>query len=209
MVDNEAFGNGVSFVEGGLDDRFGPLLDNISDRFVEADETTSTQQVQQAKHAEAMVQQKEVALQGEFPMHLYPPRGSQTFDMRRNLRLVGPTVLATLIDYTLPEGIQGFWRAYSLYSDVPAGINAMWTVYLNDQPCFPFHGDPLNNFKITLALGIDLSSEIDALLELKGGDHIKVVGELSAPVAAPGAAIAFRMKGWFIAKALDMVRRGG
>jgi len=206
---DEYVGNDISFVEGDLNDRFEPSLDTMGERFEEADEAAEQKSQVQPQQAAQVVELKESGLQGEFPMHLYPPRGSQTFDMRRNVRLVAPSVLTTLIDYTLPEGIQGFWRTYSLYSDVPAGVNAQWTVFLNEQPCFPFHGDPLNNFKITLALGIDLSSEIDALLELKGGDHIKVVGELSAPVAAPGAAIAFRMKGWFVAKAIDMMRRGG
>jgi len=141
------------------------------------------------------------------PIHLEPPRGCRTFDLRRNARLTNPTLSATLVDFTIPDGYFAIWRSYSLYSDVAVGITAEFLMTVNDNPVFPYHGNTENSFKKDLALSPDLSEEIDALLELKEGDNIKIVGTVSAnPVSVN---IAARAKGWLIIKSDEELRNLG
>jgi hypothetical protein len=145
-----------------------------------------------------------------FPIHLYPPRGSVTFDIRKsvNLTLVAPVVLtATLIDWTIPQNCIAIWNGYSLMCDSPAGVTASWTLTVDGTPVFPYHGDSLNSFKKTLALSTDLSVLIYALKELRGGQRIVVTGSFdSLPVAST---IAARISGWIISERIEIVGGAG
>ena len=143
----------------------------------------------------------------EFPVHLFPKRGAETFDIRTSFALTPPTKTIVLIDWIIPSGAIGFWRFYSLFSDVPAGTTARWNFQVNGTEVFKFHGDSTLQFQKNLALGNDLTGEIDALQELKENDHIIVTGTISAAV---NATIAARIKGWIVTDpTMQRMRTGG
>ena len=141
----------------------------------------------------------------DFPIHLYPPRGSQTFDVRKAVTLTNPTVSASLIDFVIPDGIVGFWRSYSLYTNTQTGTTSLFDIRINGNIAFKYHGDSLSNFEKNLALGVDLTTEIDALQELQAGDRITVSCTISAPPpAGVPATIAARAKGWLITDRIEL-----
>ena len=143
----------------------------------------------------------------EFPLHLFPKRGAETFDMRSSFNLTPPSTTVTLIDWTVPKGAIGFWRAYSLFSNVPAGTNAYWNMQVNGTEVFKYHGNPTNDMIKDLALGNDLSSEIDAMQELKEGDRVIVQGTITAAVIST---ISARIKGWIVTDpTMRRMRTGG
>ncbi len=156
----------------------------------------------------AKAQKQHIKYVEDFPIHLYPPRAAQTFDVRRSVSLTNPTVLATLIDFTIPERIVGFWRSYALFVNTQVGTTAIFDIRINGNVAFKYHGDSLAGFVKNLALGQDLTSEIDALQELQAGDRITISGTLSAPppVGVP-ASIAARIKGWLITDRIELKGR--
>lgn len=141
----------------------------------------------------------------DFPIHLYPPRGCQTFDIRRAVTLTNPTISANLIDFTIPEGVVGFWRSYCLFTNTQTGTNSLFDIRINGNIAFKYHGDSLSNFEKNLALGGDLTTEIDAMQELQAGDRVTVNCTISAapPVGVP-ATIAARAKGWLITDRIEL-----
>jgi hypothetical protein len=141
----------------------------------------------------------------DFPIHLYPPRGCQTMDIRGAVTLTNPTVTAPLIDFIIPDGIVGFWRSYCLFTNTQTGTNSYFDIRINGNIAFKYHGDSLNNFAKNLALGSDLTTEIDALQELQAGDRITINCTISAPppIGVP-ATIAARVKGWLITDRIEL-----
>ena len=131
-----------------------------------------------------------------FPPHLFPPRGSITVDIRESFNLSAPNTGITLIDFEVPIGMLFMWRSYSLFSDVPKGVEAEWLIKVNGVSAFKYHGSSINNFRKTLALGQDLSSEIDALQEIAGGSKITFEGTVTS--SAIPITIAARIHGWLI-----------
>jgi hypothetical protein len=146
-----------------------------------------------------------VKLIEDFPIHLYPPRGCQTFDIRRAVTLTNPTVSGNLIDFIIPEMVVGFWRSYCLFTNTQAGTNSLFDIRINGNTAFKYHGDSLSSFDKNLALGVDLTSEIDALQELQAGDRITIDCTISAPppIGIP-ATIAARAKGWLITDRIEL-----
>lgn len=143
----------------------------------------------------------------EFPLHLYPMSTCETFDVRKNVLLTTPDLSADLIDYEIPKGSIAVWRAYSLFTNCPSGITATFDVLKNGIKAFKYHGDSLNDFKITLALSNDLSQEIDALVWLRGGDRIQVRATLSANPTS--ANVGARIKGWLLTDNMQLPRAIG
>jgi hypothetical protein len=145
-----------------------------------------------------------------FPIHLYPPRGASTFDIRKSvgLTLTLPLVYsAVLIDWTIPQDKVVIWNGYSLFSDCAAGVTAEWTLTVDGNPVFPYHGDSLNGFKKTLALSTDLSNLIYSLIELRGGQRIVVTGSVdSLPTSCT---ISARIVGWTISKKIQVMGGAG
>lgn len=131
-----------------------------------------------------------------FPIHLFPPRGSKTFDIRESFNLSSPTVGVRLIDFTIPNNMIAFWRAYTTFSDVPKGVISKFDIRVNGVPALTYHGSSLNNFEKTLSLGNDLEGEIDALVELKGLDRITIDATVTSSVIP--VTLAARIKGWML-----------
>lgn len=143
----------------------------------------------------------------EDPLHLAPPRGSETFDISDSFTLTYPTVTETLIDWTTPDGAITIWRGYAFSCNTPLGTTCEWTMKVDGNPVFKWHGSSINGFKKTLALGADLSQIVYALKELRGGQRIVIDATLSAPVLA-GATVAARIMGWVISERMAMARAG-
>ena len=142
-----------------------------------------------------MTQYKGITVE-HFPPHLFPPRGSITVDIRESYNLSSPNTQIMLVDFEVPTQMVFFWRSYSLFSDVPKGVEAEWFIKVNGVSAFKYHGSSMDNYRKTLALGQDLSSEIDALQEIAGGSRITIEGTVtdsSIPIT-----IAARIHGWLV-----------
>lgn len=131
-----------------------------------------------------------------FPMHLYPPRGAETFDVRESFTLSSPTVAVNLITFVIPANSFAFWRAYSMFSNTPSGVTSEFIFKVNGVPALKYHGSSINYFRKTLALGNDIQGEIDALVELRGNDVITVDATITSSIVP--ATIAARIKGWIV-----------
>lgn len=152
-----------------------------------------------------LAQKSHIKFIEDFPIHLYPPRGCQTFDIRRAVTLSNPTQTGLLVDFIIPDGVVGFWRSYSFFTNTQAGTITKLDMRLNDNVVFKYHGDSLANFDKNLALGTDIASEIDALQELQAGDRITIRATLSlAPPVGIPATIAARIKGWLITDRIEL-----
>lgn len=97
----------------------------------------------------------------ELPSHIYPfiPSGSQPLDFRKLCNvLAGTSTKTEFMRFQAPEGTKTVFQAYAIFSDA---LNADLTQFIPEvdgQRVFPYHGDPTNNFKISLGLAPDISN---------------------------------------------------
>lgn len=142
-----------------------------------------------------------------FPPHLYPPRGSETVDIRESFTISDPIVFINLIDFTVPLNSIMFWRSYSMFTNSPSGVLSEFFFKVDGVSALKYHGSSINYFKKTLALGNDLVGEIDALVELRGGQRITVDAQVSSGLVA--STLSARIKGWLMPAASMKIERIG
>lgn len=142
-----------------------------------------------------------------FPPHLYPPRGAETFDIRESFTITDPTLSINLIDFTIPLNSMAFWRTYSMFTNSPSGVSSEFFFRVDGVSALKYHGSSINYFRKTLALGNDLQGEIDALIELRGGQRITVDAQVSSAIVP--ATLAARIKGWLVPAGSMTIERIG
>jgi hypothetical protein len=112
----------------------------------------------------------------EFPKHLYAPSDARTFDMARLVIVPANTITpVVLMEYTVRESFVMQITHYAIVSDALLLAEAWFLPTINGSRILPFHGDPMDNMKISLGRTADLGNAalIPCNIQLRTGDVIK------------------------------------
>ena len=106
-----------------------------------------------------------------LPPHLYIPADAQSIDIS-GLANVPPATTVSLLEFTGLKGGLTKFIGYTIFNDALdlTLIDLIPTV--NGIRVFPFHGNPILNFKMGLGLGPDLSTLIPCQLDLQPNDRL-------------------------------------
>lgn len=91
-----------------------------------------------------------------LPRYTTAPEGAETVDIRR-IAVLDPGESFTLYEFTCQPGTTTVFFGYALYTDALDNADILWLPTLDSRRILAYHGDPADNYKINLALGIDLS----------------------------------------------------
>lgn len=161
------------------------------------------------KKAEAEMNQ--VATPISLPKHLYIPERAQSLDIRR-ARVMDPMTSIDLITFRPVDlGITGstvIFTAYGVFNDGLVEDDYSFLPTVNGQRIFPYHGNPMKNFLISLGLAPDLSnvSMIECQLSLNPTDTLNWRVTNNSAVAT---AMGVRMKGYIDLTQARVERRFG
>jgi hypothetical protein len=92
-----------------------------------------------------------------FPPHLFPPAGVQGIDIAKNCDVEAATPLTDFMFFTCPQGAQAIFIGYALTNDGLYSADTQFLPLVDGARVMPFHGDPQNNYKLSLGHGPDLS----------------------------------------------------
>lgn len=91
-----------------------------------------------------------------FPRYLAAPEGAETVDIRR-IAVLNPGESFTLFTFTCLPGTTTMFYGYALYTDALNNADVQWVPTVDNRRILAYHGDPADNYKINLALGVDLT----------------------------------------------------
>jgi hypothetical protein len=123
--------------------------------------------------SQAAVEQKKPTLI-ELPRHLYIPEGAQSIDIRKSCQVQPATTKELLMSFTAPAAGVTQFIAYGIFSDAEFSTTIEFLPEVSGARIFPYHGDPTNNFKMSLGLAPDLAntSLIPCQLTLEPGQRV-------------------------------------
>lgn len=98
----------------------------------------------------------------ELPPHLFIPPTVFTVDIK-NLAAVSPGATLQLIKFVCPEGAITHLLSYAIFNDGLLATNFDFYPRIDGRRIFPFHGDPLDNFRIYL--GVDANLGANSLIQ--------------------------------------------
>jgi hypothetical protein len=95
-----------------------------------------------------------------LPPHIFPnmPLGCQPLDFRKLCNVLASSTKVNFMSFTAPEGSRTVIQAYAIFSDA---LNASLSAFIPEvdgNRVFPYHGDPTDNFKMSLGLSPDISN---------------------------------------------------
>lgn len=93
-----------------------------------------------------------------LPPHLYVPEGAQTIDITRVCEVLPGTDKEILMSFTAPDGVITNFIQYGIFNEGEEADLFEFIPEVDNSRVFPFHGDPMNNFKIAIGTGPDLSN---------------------------------------------------
>jgi len=93
-----------------------------------------------------------------FPSHLFIPQGAASIDIRRCCTVTPGTARETIMSFTAPPGGVTQFISYAIFNDGLLENNYEFRCLVNGTNVLAYHGDPSNNFRISLGLGPDLSN---------------------------------------------------
>ncbi len=143
-----------------------------------------------------------------LPRYTTAPEGAETFDGRR-IAVLNPLEVLDLWTFTCPPGTTVVLFGYAMYTDAIANTDLQWLPTLDGRRILAYHGDPADNFKLNLAVGIDMSQAalIPCQVFMAPGQVLKwTVSNLSAAQVSMGV----RMSGYLdIGQRLTSSKVGG
>lgn len=145
---------------------------------------------------------------GKFPAHQHTPPNAKTFDMRVLADVGAGSVNEELMSYTVGNGFELVVTGFALFNDALLQSDTEFIPTVNEARVFQYHGDPNDNFRLSLGLGTSLSNEhlSDANLVLKSGQTFRMgVSNSSAVNATMGA----RIRGYIVTNTGKSVNFGG
>lgn len=110
-----------------------------------------------------------------FPENFYPPVNSTSFDPRKLINVPAGT-RRTVLQYTAEEGQSIVILKYGLFTDALDADLVEFKVTIDGKKVLRYHGDPSNNFRLSLSLGANLNENnmIPCNLYLKPRQTIKI-----------------------------------
>ena len=111
----------------------------------------------------------------ELPKHLFMPEAVAGVDMRKVCTIIAGSVKQSLFSFVCPVGNTIRFLSYGIFSDALSSADTEFIPTVNGNRIFPYHGDPSNNFKMSLGLAPDLSNNslIPCQLQLNPGDKLE------------------------------------
>lgn len=91
-----------------------------------------------------------------FPRYLAAPEGAETVDIRR-IAVLNPGESYQLMTFQCLPGSTAIFYNYALFTDALDNANILWLPTVDGRRILAYHGDPVDNYKINLAVGIDMS----------------------------------------------------
>jgi hypothetical protein len=140
--------------------------------------------------------EKDEATRVELPSHLYIPEDGVSLDFRKNCVITPGTTREVLMEFTAPVGCVTRFIGYGVFTDALFSTDVEFVPLVDNSRVFPYHGDPGNNFKISLGLGPDLSNInlVQTNLSMQPGQIMKwLVSNLSSVETVMGV----RMVGFY------------
>jgi len=166
--------------------------------------TASAPEEQAKREAESVAS----SVPTEFPRHLYTPEGAQSIDIRHVcVVLAGAT--EELLRFKAPLGSVTRFTHYGIFNDGALEDDFEFLPLVDGRRAFPYHGDPGENFRISLGLGPDLTnnSMIEAILALSPTQEIVWTARNSSTV---DVTMGVRMKGYLdFSQRMVQTRYGG
>jgi hypothetical protein len=144
----------------------------------------------------------------EFPRHLYTPEGAQTIDIRK-VCLVAAGDTDEILRFKAPQGSITRFTHYGIFNDGALEDDFQFLPLVDGRRAFPYHGDPAEDFRISLGLGPDLTnnSMIEATLALSPTQEIVWSAVNNSAVAVT---MGVRMKGYLdFSQRMVQTRYGG
>lgn len=142
-----------------------------------------------------------------LPRHLYRPFNAQSVDIRNLVQLnVGET--ARVLEFECPNSSSVVFIGYGVFSDAFLETDIEFLPKVNGKRIFTFHGNPGENYKISLGLAPDLSNSalIECYLQLRPGDVLTwdIINSSAVQISA-----GVRMKGYLDAANLQIDQQFG
>lgn len=94
----------------------------------------------------------------DFPKHLFIPEGAGGIDIRRLVTLTPGSVKTLLMRFTAPPGCITRFISYGIFNDGQLETDYEFLPTVDGARIFPYHGDPMANYRIALGLSPDLSN---------------------------------------------------
>lgn len=142
-----------------------------------------------------------------LPAHLFRPFNSESVDLRNLVELPAGDSFE-ILRFRCPKGTNIVFLGYGVFNDALLEQDVEFIPRVNGKRIFPFHGNPNNNFKISLGLAPDLSNAalIECYLQLRPDDLLTwtVVSTATVPTN-----VGVRMKGYIDATSLQTERKFG
>jgi hypothetical protein len=91
-----------------------------------------------------------------FPRYLAAPEGAETVDIRR-IAVLNPGESIKLFDFTCLPGSTAIFYNYALFTDALNNADVLWNPAVDGRRILAYHGDPADNYKINLSVGVDMS----------------------------------------------------
>jgi len=94
----------------------------------------------------------------ELPPHLFMPPNVQNLDLRKLATVNNATNKAEFFRFKCPAGAVARFISYAVYNDGNFAADFRFEPEVSGNRVFPYHGDPTDNFRISLGLAPDLGN---------------------------------------------------
>jgi hypothetical protein len=137
-----------------------------------------------------------------LPYNFFAPDGADILDLR-TLANVSASSTEEIFRFVCPSNTNVRMIKYGVFNDTLDAVNVDFIPQINGKRILQYHGDPTNNFKINLSVGVDLSDNalIPCSLFLRPGDILTWKARNGSGVDAP---LGVRMVGY-----VDMITKRG
>lgn len=130
-----------------------------------------------------------------LPYNHFTPSWARTFDFKKMSEVPASAGKQLLFEFVVPKGNTMIWTHYGLFNDAYLIDLSYFEVTVNGNRVLRYHGDPSNDFKLSLGgnASLDESALIEANITLKPNDVVRwyVINDDSVIVT-----MGVRMKGF-------------
>jgi len=130
-----------------------------------------------------------------FPPHLFIPENAESIDIRKVMNIPLGTSDYEILSFTAPQGAVTRFIKYGVFNDGLLASDYRFLPVIDGSRIFRYHGDPTDNYRISLGLGPDLSETamIGCQLMLYPGQTVRW---LVTNASAVDTAMGVRMVGY-------------
>lgn len=111
----------------------------------------------------------------QFPLNFYPPERSESVDLSRLINVPAGTTRALLLEFQAQEAQTVIFYRYGIFTDALDADLVQFFPTINNKRVLRYHGDPQNDYRLSLSLGPNLNEANmkPCQLFLKPGDTLQ------------------------------------